>query len=368
MVHNTMQITNTTVGIVTRTKNRPVLLKRALESVLGQSFQNWTMVIVNDGGNAEAVDKLVNYYSVQAQGRIKVIHNEVSLGMEAASNIGIRSVETDYFVIHDDDDSWASEFLTFAVAELEQAHAKNPRIKGVITRVNKVFERIEGNIVVVERVEPLRPWLKEGLLPLDSMLSENQFSPIQFLYKYDVFKELGLYREDLPVLGDWEFNIRFMLRYDIQLVPQFLAFYHHRETDLHSAYGNSITSSIDKHMFFRQLLCNEWLRNDIASGSSDTTSISKLNHLSHMMHRQAAAIECVEQRLYQVITKFDGLDGLSKRPGLGKHLRNLGLLVKLWWKSGRTSHYFKRFIESLAKNGIGETVRTVKLWYSIKKS
>ncbi|MGR9051111.1 MAG: glycosyltransferase family 2 protein [Gammaproteobacteria bacterium] len=99
------------VAIITRTKNRNILLRRAIESVLGQHFRNWLMVIVNDGGDAEAVDRLVAEYESQFRGRSKVIHNPNSLGMEAASNVGIKNSDSRYLVIHDDDDSWHPAFL-----------------------------------------------------------------------------------------------------------------------------------------------------------------------------------------------------------------------------------------------------------------
>jgi len=37
------------VAVVTRTKNRAILLERAIHSVLKQKFHDWTHVIVNDG-------------------------------------------------------------------------------------------------------------------------------------------------------------------------------------------------------------------------------------------------------------------------------------------------------------------------------
>ena len=50
------------VVVVTRTKDRPVLLRRAMESVLSQSFQDWVHVVVNDGGDPVPVDWLAAEY------------------------------------------------------------------------------------------------------------------------------------------------------------------------------------------------------------------------------------------------------------------------------------------------------------------
>ena len=41
------------VDIVTRTKDRPLLIWRCVESVFIQTHQNWRHIIVNDGGDAD---------------------------------------------------------------------------------------------------------------------------------------------------------------------------------------------------------------------------------------------------------------------------------------------------------------------------
>ena len=42
------------VAIITRTKDRPFLLPRAIDSVLKQTQGDWIHVIVNDGGDASS--------------------------------------------------------------------------------------------------------------------------------------------------------------------------------------------------------------------------------------------------------------------------------------------------------------------------
>lgn len=41
------------VGIITRTKNRPLLLRRAIQSVANQTYKNYVHIIVNDGDSLE---------------------------------------------------------------------------------------------------------------------------------------------------------------------------------------------------------------------------------------------------------------------------------------------------------------------------
>lgn len=129
--HTADTLSDGSVAIITRTKNRPVLLARALNSVLEQKYHNWHLYIVNDGGDKHAVDNLVDVYADQFGDKITVIHNEKSLGMEAASNCAFHLANEEFMVIHDDDDSWHPDFLLETVAFLK----KNQNAVGVITIV-----------------------------------------------------------------------------------------------------------------------------------------------------------------------------------------------------------------------------------------
>lgn len=347
------------VGIIMRTRNRPVLLRRALESVINQSYEDWRMVVVNDGGDQAAVDRLVERYTSQAKGRISVIHNPVSMGMEAASNRGIGTIQTRYLAIHDDDDSWAPEFLTVAVAELRRIKETFPSVAGVITLANSIFERIEGKIVQTDWTEPYCTSDKRGLVSLDELLIDNQFAPIQFLFRYDAAEEIGFFRADLPVLGDWDFNVRFMCRHDIFIVPQFLAFYHHRVSD-QGVYGNSIHANRSRHELYATLLKNEWLRNDLrGSGTSIGT---------HIAMRQA--VRDLRQKVEE-LTRNTAVPHALMAPALSAPLPGLirrriiriRQLFSLWVASGRRIHYAKKFFTVLSSEGLGAAAQRVKLWF-----
>ena len=50
------------VAIITRTKDRPILLRRAIRSALNQTFRDWLLVIVNDGGEPETIKLVVDEF------------------------------------------------------------------------------------------------------------------------------------------------------------------------------------------------------------------------------------------------------------------------------------------------------------------
>ena len=90
--------------------------------------------------------------------------------MEAASNIGIKASNSDYVVIHDDDDSWHPEFLEKCVGFLD--NNLYPGIGGVITHVVRVFETIEEDKLVTQRTQLFNGWLC-SMIPVFSMAHQN---------------------------------------------------------------------------------------------------------------------------------------------------------------------------------------------------
>jgi glycosyltransferase involved in cell wall biosynthesis len=248
------------VAVITRTKNRPILLRRALESVRRQTFCDYTWVIVNDGGERSGVETIAEQAKT-AGVRTVVIHNAESLGMEAASNAGIHAVDSQYIVIHDDDDSWAPAFLERTTKYL----IANPCYAGVVTQSMRVDETIDSETVRILAQYPFNRRLAN--ICLVDVLSKNRFPPISFLYRRDAFDAVGDYDPSLPVLGDWEFNIRFLEKYDIGVIPEILANYHHRvRGSWNDVYGNTVISGIQEHLRYDAIIRNRMVRRDLAAG------------------------------------------------------------------------------------------------------
>ncbi len=259
------------IGVVMRTKDRAVLLRRALESVKNQTYQNWRLVIVNDGGEASDVDWLVEKI-FDGDDRVTIVHHDKSKGMEAASNAGIATLNTDYVLIHDDDDSLAPEFMSSMSATVVAKKAMFPSIKGIACRLNTVYETVTGHEITIERIEPFKSWhsddLDEGFLSVQKMLVRNQFPPIAFMFDLAAARELGLFDESLPVLGDWDFHSRFVLKHDIWILPEYLSFYHHRVSAT-GAMGNTVHAGASRHRLYSQKIRNELIRKSAGPDGSN---------------------------------------------------------------------------------------------------
>ena len=183
------------VAVITRTRDRPLLLSRAIRSVVRQSFADWEMIIVNDGGERGAVRRAVDEHRTESRDRIRIVHNEVPRGRGFSCNAGIRNTQSDYIVVHDDDDTWEPDFLARCVSALESA-TNDERIKGVVSQEMQIEEYITGNEVIATMKKRYDPAL-EGLVPYSQMLMHNLYQPIAFLYSRSVHESIGYYHDTL---------------------------------------------------------------------------------------------------------------------------------------------------------------------------
>lgn len=251
------------VAVITRTKNRPMLLSRAYESVKNQTYKDYVWVVVNDGGDAASVEKIVSDANNSGVETI-LIHNELSIGMEAASNKGINSSSSEYVVIHDDDDSWDASFLDESVGYLESSHGKI--YGGVVTHTYIINEVVEENRCTIIDKKIFNDKLRE--IHLSDIAKSNVFTTISFLYRRQVYDKAGGYNEALPVLGDWDFNLRFLLESDIAVIPKPLANYHHRKQKVvENEYANTVVQGINTHIKYDTILRNHLLREDIKNNT-----------------------------------------------------------------------------------------------------
>ncbi|MBN2980618.1 glycosyltransferase [Cohnella algarum] len=263
-------------AIITRTKDRPIMLKRAFKSVADQTFCDWVHVIVNDGGEQETVEKLVSELPSRIQKKVVIIHNEVSQGMEAASNIGIKAVDSSYILIHDDDDTLQPDFLEQTVSFLESAEGED--FGGVATKIIRVIEEIDGDEIRIHSKDLWKPNLQS--ISLAEMAIQNTIVPISIVYRRHVHHCVGYYNEKLPVLGDWDFYLRFLSEFNIHLINEALANYHHRISLKTGVYSNTIFGLTTKHNQVATQIRNDYLRKDLREGKmgiGHLINIAKIN-------------------------------------------------------------------------------------------
>lgn len=98
--------------------NRPGYLKRALDSMLAQTWSNYEIIVINDGSDHETAELLEAYTAQDA--RIRVVKGPAT-GAAGARNAGLRQARGHLIAFLDDDDYWAPEKIEKQV-ELHTAY------------------------------------------------------------------------------------------------------------------------------------------------------------------------------------------------------------------------------------------------------
>ncbi|MBR5195548.1 MAG: glycosyltransferase family 2 protein [Akkermansia sp.] len=94
------------ISIVIPLYNKEKQISETLRSVLQQSFQNFEIVVVNDGSTDGSVSAV---HSVKDD-RIRVFHQN-NAGVSAARNRGVEEARCDFIAFLDADDRWQPEYL-----------------------------------------------------------------------------------------------------------------------------------------------------------------------------------------------------------------------------------------------------------------
>ncbi len=202
------------VSVVLPSYNRAHLIRRAIASVLSQSYRAFELVVVDDGstdGTREVMDTLDDP-------RIQYIRHSRNRGAAAARNTGIGAGEGEYVAFQDSDDEWLPHKLQ---RQMDVLTRSSPQI-GV---VYSSFWKVRGS---GKRVYPPRSRRWASLIPSEvrrlegdirtALLRGNPVTTQAALVRRACFDRVGTFDERLPCLQDWELWLRVSQHYHFAFV------------------------------------------------------------------------------------------------------------------------------------------------------
>lgn len=194
------------VSIIMPTYNRAHIIGRAIDSVLSQSYQNWELIVVDDGG-CDNTEEIVSSYSDE---RIRYVRLTENQGVSAARNQGIQYASGDLFAYLDSDNTWEQDFLLLMVNTL----ARHPGAHMVYCAQN-VYRVVRKDGAEEASLEQVR------FGPFNRALLENRnFIDLNtILHDRWCLEEYGPFRPNLRRLTDWDL----ILRYTQSVAPIALA-------------------------------------------------------------------------------------------------------------------------------------------------
>lgn len=190
------------VSVIIPTYNRKNLVKEAINSVLNQVYKNFEIIVVDD--DSEDGTKEIEE---EFEGKIRYFYIKNG-GVSKARNYGILKSTGEYITFLDSDDLWQKDKLKKQIDLL----FKNPEYK--ICYTDEIWYR--NGIRVNQQKKHYKP---SGDIFLDA-LSLCRISASSIMVEREVFNDIGMFDESLPVCEDYDLWLRMSLKYPIYLINE----------------------------------------------------------------------------------------------------------------------------------------------------
>lgn len=191
---------NILISIIIPAYNRGWIIKEAIDSVLAQIFDNFELIVVDDGSTDNTLEVLSTY-----RDKIKVIKQN-NRGVSAARNKGIISSAGNYIAFLDSDDLWLPGKLK------KQFEFLNDNPEALICQTEEIWLR-NG-----KRVNQGKRHKKESGMFFEKSLELCMVSPSAVMMKKNLFNIVGLFDETLLSCEDYDMWLRINCQYPIFLI------------------------------------------------------------------------------------------------------------------------------------------------------
>lgn len=195
------------ITVYVPTKNRVLLLERAVQSVLKQSHQDLELIVVDDGSTDTTWEMLGRI--VQQDARVRRVYQSPSRGATVARNTAIRLARGQFLTGLDDDDAFTPDRLE-RFAQAWDGLARRGERPACLFSNQQILRHGEVTLVTDK---PAR--VHHADLFRFNEIGNQVFAPRQH------FIDAGMFREDQPAWQDLDFFLRLLARHgDAVLVPE----------------------------------------------------------------------------------------------------------------------------------------------------
>jgi len=189
------------ISVIIPTYNRYELLKRAIQSILNQTYSVDEIMVIDDGSTDNTKDIQKDFPE------IIYIYQE-NQGVSCARNIGIQRAKNEWIAFLDSDDEWHQEKLQKQVA----FHQNNPDILMSYTAEKWVRG---GKVVKIPK-----KYRKIGIDAFVENLSYCNIAPSSVMMHKKLFEKFGLFDESLRICEDYDMWLRISSEEKIGLISE----------------------------------------------------------------------------------------------------------------------------------------------------
>lgn len=220
---------NPLVSIVVRTKDRPQLLNRALQSIAEQTYRPIEVVLVNDGGCDLDMIEINDILGTIALNYIRL---ETNTGRAHAGNVGIQNSAGAYIGFLDDDDELYPEHVELLADFLNKSE------------LNVVYS---DSMMIYKEYDPQDGQLREYKSELvfsedfnyDKLIFENYIPLMCLMFRREVLTQVGGFDENFDLYEDWDLLLRAGSKYPFQHIRKISANYNQWDSVLQISQKNN---------------------------------------------------------------------------------------------------------------------------------
>lgn len=235
------------VTVYVPTYNYGRYVKKAINSVLNQTYKNWELIVIDDG-STDRSDRVISKY--EDDPRVIIVRQD-NKGLPVTCNIALRLSKGMYIIRLDGDDYFDENALLVMTHYMEE----NPHIALVYPDYYHVDET--GEIISVER---------RDRIDSDEKLLDMPAHGACTMFRKKVLLELGGYNEEIECQDGYDIWIRCVQQYKTGNVNLPLFYYRKHNT--------SLTKNKKKILETRQYIKNKYAR--IKRDNSNLNSIKRL--------------------------------------------------------------------------------------------
>ena len=190
------------VSVVVPTYNRAYRLEETLRSVVNQTYQDFELIVVDDGSTDDTSKVMQSFPGAQ------YIFMEENSGVSSARNKGLAHAKGRYICFLDSDDLWDEKKLQVQVQWMEE----NPDCQVCYT--DEVW--IRGGV----RVNPMNKHRKYSGDIFRYCLPLCIVSPSSAMLRGVIFDDIGNFDESLPVCEDYDLWLRIAMKYTFHFIEK----------------------------------------------------------------------------------------------------------------------------------------------------
>jgi glycosyltransferase involved in cell wall biosynthesis len=199
------------VSVVLPTFNRLPLLRKAVASVVGQTFDDWELVVADDGSTDDTRD----YLEAIDDPRVRPLWLEHRGDLTSARSAGLKRARGEWVAFLDSDDLWLPAKLELQLRRL----AAQPACRWGYTRYALIDT--DGAPLPAQTGHLHPPVSGHILEPL--LRFETGLSIVTMLVQRSLIDEIGGFDESIPIHSDYDFVLRLAARSEVCALPETLA-------------------------------------------------------------------------------------------------------------------------------------------------